>query len=193
MNKKSSFTLEDARTALAIITDEVSARRNVNGDPLPSQHLLLTTRAGVAPVADAFLRGAQTRSSIDTCDATIMRWELLEELVRERSLGKYLATSTGRRDGSELPNAPSFALPQWLQEERERGMNAKFHLHSPFEPSGDQPEAIEALARGLSRGKRHQTLLGATGTVSKTPPAKCGWSPGMIISASWVRINLSNA
>lgn len=39
-----------------------------------------------------------------------------------------------------------------------------FKLNSPFQPSGDQPEAIEALLSGLKKGFRKQTLLGATGT-----------------------------
>ena len=39
-----------------------------------------------------------------------------------------------------------------------------FILHSPYQPTGDQPEAIEKLVEGLSRGDRHQVLLGATGT-----------------------------
>ncbi len=39
-----------------------------------------------------------------------------------------------------------------------------FKLVAPFEPTGDQPEAIERLADGLARGLRHQVLLGATGT-----------------------------
>jgi excinuclease ABC subunit B len=39
-----------------------------------------------------------------------------------------------------------------------------FQLEAPFEPQGDQPQAIAALLQGLQMGKRHQTLLGATGT-----------------------------
>ena len=39
-----------------------------------------------------------------------------------------------------------------------------FRLVAPFEPTGDQPGAIERLTDGLARGLRHQTLLGATGT-----------------------------
>jgi excinuclease ABC subunit B len=39
-----------------------------------------------------------------------------------------------------------------------------FRLVAPFEPTGDQPQAIERLTDGLTRGYRHQTLLGATGT-----------------------------
>jgi excinuclease ABC subunit B len=37
-------------------------------------------------------------------------------------------------------------------------------VHSPYEPAGDQPEAIAALARGLERGERDQVLLGVTGS-----------------------------
>ncbi len=40
----------------------------------------------------------------------------------------------------------------------------EFRLVAPFEPTGDQPQAIERLADGLARGLRFQTLLGATGT-----------------------------
>jgi excinuclease ABC subunit B len=39
-----------------------------------------------------------------------------------------------------------------------------FELHSEFQPQGDQPKAIEGLLEGISEGKKHQTLLGATGT-----------------------------
>ncbi|MFN2115923.1 MAG: excinuclease ABC subunit UvrB [Anaerolineae bacterium] len=39
-----------------------------------------------------------------------------------------------------------------------------FKLVSPFQPTGDQPEAVAQLVDGLRRGMRHQTLLGATGT-----------------------------
>ena len=43
-------------------------------------------------------------------------------------------------------------------------MPSPFHLVSPYAPSGDQPEAISALLRGIERKDRFQTLLGATGT-----------------------------
>ena len=39
-----------------------------------------------------------------------------------------------------------------------------FHLVSPFEPKGDQPEAIKELIEGINEGKKDQVLLGATGT-----------------------------
>jgi excinuclease ABC subunit B len=41
---------------------------------------------------------------------------------------------------------------------------ARFQLVSPFQPAGDQPQAIESLVDGLSRSKSHQTLLGVTGS-----------------------------
>ncbi len=41
---------------------------------------------------------------------------------------------------------------------------AEFKLLSPFKPTGDQPDAIKALIRGLSRNDRAQTLLGVTGS-----------------------------
>ncbi len=39
-----------------------------------------------------------------------------------------------------------------------------FKLQAPFQPTGDQPEAIRQLVTGIQRGLRHQVLLGATGT-----------------------------
>jgi excinuclease ABC subunit B len=39
-----------------------------------------------------------------------------------------------------------------------------FQLHAPYQPSGDQPEAIAGLVAGVDQGERYQTLLGATGT-----------------------------
>src|SRR5437763_2808267 len=43
-------------------------------------------------------------------------------------------------------------------------MVAKFELASPFQPAGDQPQAIEKLVSGFRSGRPCQTLLGATGT-----------------------------
>ena len=39
-----------------------------------------------------------------------------------------------------------------------------FKLVSKFEPAGDQPQAIKELVMGINKGKKHQVLLGATGT-----------------------------
>ena len=43
-------------------------------------------------------------------------------------------------------------------------MPDKFILHSNYKPTGDQPQAIEALAAGVLRGDKMQTLLGVTGS-----------------------------
>jgi excinuclease ABC subunit B len=43
-------------------------------------------------------------------------------------------------------------------------MTERFVLRTKFEPAGDQPAAIAQLVAGLSRGERHQTLLGITGS-----------------------------
>lgn len=157
VNKKSPFTLDDAHTALGIVTDEGS----VHG---PRQ-VILTTRGKIAPAASAFLSSVRT-NGITTI---AMRLEQLEGLVHDGRLGKYLdAASLSPSPGMDqngFQSRPSVSLPTWLRENREERTKAEFDLQAPFEPSGDQPQAIEALVRGVESGKRHQTLLGATGTV----------------------------
>lgn len=39
-----------------------------------------------------------------------------------------------------------------------------FKLHNPFEPAGDQPDAIRQLTEGIINGEKYQTLLGVTGS-----------------------------
>lgn len=39
-----------------------------------------------------------------------------------------------------------------------------FKLHSEYQPTGDQPKAIEYLSEGIKSGKKFQTLLGVTGS-----------------------------
>ncbi|MCY8007102.1 excinuclease ABC subunit B [Bacillus haynesii] len=43
-------------------------------------------------------------------------------------------------------------------------MNDRFELVSNYQPQGDQPKAIDQLVKGINEGRKHQTLLGATGT-----------------------------
>ncbi|MDA1476531.1 excinuclease ABC subunit UvrB [Bacillus changyiensis] len=43
-------------------------------------------------------------------------------------------------------------------------MKDRFELVSNYQPQGDQPKAIEQLVKGIHEGRKHQTLLGATGT-----------------------------
>ena len=40
----------------------------------------------------------------------------------------------------------------------------RFRIHSEFQPAGDQPQAIEALVKGVRNGDREQVLLGVTGS-----------------------------
>ena len=46
----------------------------------------------------------------------------------------------------------------------EKKMESIFKIHSKFNPSGDQPEAIKELVSGIKNGRKEQVLLGATGT-----------------------------
>ena len=39
-----------------------------------------------------------------------------------------------------------------------------FQLTSQYKPTGDQPEAIDELVKGVETGQPHQTLLGVTGS-----------------------------
>ena len=41
---------------------------------------------------------------------------------------------------------------------------SSFKLHAPYEPAGDQPEAIRQLVEGIKSGEKYQTLLGVTGS-----------------------------
>jgi excinuclease ABC subunit B len=42
--------------------------------------------------------------------------------------------------------------------------NSKYKLHQPFQPAGDQPQAIDKLTAGIEAGMKYQTLLGVTGS-----------------------------
>ena len=44
-----------------------------------------------------------------------------------------------------------------------------FELVSPYAPTGDQPQAIEALVRGFKEGNQFETLLGVTGSARPLP------------------------
>ncbi len=48
--------------------------------------------------------------------------------------------------------------------EQQENQTEVFHLKAPFKPTGDQPQAIETLVKGVERGYRCQTLLGVTGS-----------------------------
>ena len=72
----------------------------------------------------------------------------------ERKEGEYMSTHLQNIEGAvmegKLPDVRLASTP--------------FKVVSPYEPSGDQPQAIEKLAEGINRGLRYQTLLGVTGS-----------------------------
>ena len=49
----------------------------------------------------------------------------------------------------------------------------EFKLHSEYAPTGDQPQAIEALVKGFREGNQAQTLLGVTGSGKTFTMAQC--------------------
>lgn len=50
-----------------------------------------------------------------------------------------------------------------------------FKLVSNFKPTGDQPQAIEYLSKGIESGKKFQTLLGVTGSRKNIYNGKYNW------------------
>lgn len=61
-----------------------------------------------------------------------------------------------------LKNFVGYAIIAVYFRKERKPMN--FRLHSPFSPTGDQPEAIEKLVNGFRSGMKYQTLLGVTGS-----------------------------
>ena len=47
---------------------------------------------------------------------------------------------------------------------RKEKANMEFKLHSEYQPTGDQPQVIEALVKGFREGNQFETLLGVTGS-----------------------------
>lgn len=48
-----------------------------------------------------------------------------------------------------------------------------FKIHSDYNPTGDQPKAINELVKGIKEGKKFQTLLGVTGSRKNIYGSKC--------------------
>lgn len=65
-----------------------------------------------------------------------------------------MSTHLSNIDGIEMEGKPSADVL----------LSAPLEVISPYEPSGDQPKAIEELAKGIADGLRYQTLLGVTGS-----------------------------
>lgn len=54
------------------------------------------------------------------------------------------------------------ALPSAHESSMQKGCT--FKLHAPYQPTGDQPQAIAELVKGFKEGNQFQTLLGVTGS-----------------------------
>ena len=50
-----------------------------------------------------------------------------------------------------------------------------FKLQSDYKPTGDQPQAIDYLVKGIKEGKKFQTLLGVTGSRKNIYYGKYNW------------------
>lgn len=66
--------------------------------------------------------------------------------------------------GHSLSDAQTLSDDEMLAQDRNRRGGKLFALESPFEPAGDQGEAIDKLVAGLKAGNKGQTLLGVTGS-----------------------------
>src|SRR4051794_21906597 len=71
-----------------------------------------------------------------------------------------------REDATGVPATPDDAEPRVRAPARSATLARPmpFKLQAPYQPTGDQPQAIEELIDGVRRGDRYQTLLGATGS-----------------------------
>ena len=67
------------------------------------------------------------------------------------------------RDARRPRAVPDILIEARPPTTRRTDLMPDFKLVSDFQPTGDQPQAIDALVAGLERGDRAQTLLGVTG------------------------------
>ena len=88
----------------------------------------------------------------------------------ERPSSEYLSSEDLSSEGlsslgaSDIVSAmPAIPSRDSIKRDKLEGGKA-FVMHSPFEPAGDQPVAINALVDGILEGEQDQVLLGATGT-----------------------------
>jgi len=69
-----------------------------------------------------------------------------------------------RPGAREKPSRPSPVSKPRSYKEAQSAAGGRFRLQTEFSPQGDQQQAIDRLAEGLSEGRRHQVLLGVTGS-----------------------------
>ena len=72
--------------------------------------------------------------------------------------------ASARRGRRRWPKSNRTSVRSWRAAVYHLPPMPDFKFVAPFQPTGDQPQAIDRLVDGLERGVRHQTLLGATGT-----------------------------
>ena len=75
-----------------------------------------------------------------------------------------MSVGAGLRAGPTDPCRPDRSVPRRPFCANLPGMAQPFELVSDFRPTGDQPQAIDALSRGVAAGVRDQVLLGVTGS-----------------------------
>lgn len=61
-------------------------------------------------------------------------------------------------------NCKTIKRQKIIKKEGSENVPDKFILHSAYKPTGDQPEAIEQLVKGINSGAKEQVLLGVTGS-----------------------------
>ena len=67
--------------------------------------------------------------------------------------------------GEETANSNILSRPGMMVDAPSKRYNREmFQLASPFQPAGDQPQAIAKLVDGLREGKKQQVLMGVTGS-----------------------------
>jgi excinuclease ABC subunit B len=69
-----------------------------------------------------------------------------------------------RPGAKEKPSRPSPVSKPGSYKEAQSAAGGRFRLQTEFSPQGDQQQAIDRLVEGLSEGRRHQVLLGVTGS-----------------------------
>lgn len=55
-------------------------------------------------------------------------------------------------------------IKQLIENKFNKREKKMFKIHSEYKPTGDQPQAIDYLVKGINEGKKFQTLLGVTGS-----------------------------
>lgn len=141
---------------------------------------LLEYFQGIAaePIAKLIMKNWHATNKRIQSTYTDKEWERMKDisakaggLVTPEEIAVFLEIF----EGEDAPLEKDIHAPKWFVKEPSHGTRKKlqyaysdeqvpFRLEAPFEPMGDQPEAIKSLANGIENGEWAQVLLGATGT-----------------------------